>query len=114
MKAEELMVGDWVQLTQSPNKISKIENDRGFYTVWCGGVGTPEDFVEPIPLTPEILEKSGFVNTLPWWMFEDFGVIFNEDGIRASVTGHLSLHIKYVHELQHALRLFGIDKEIEL
>lgn len=113
MKANELMIGDWVLAYGKKTQI-----------VWVGNIrklavrGFPSEFYEdeisPIPLTPEILEKNGFKFTDPWYEFGDFGVIFNKDGIRISITGKLSIYINYVHQLQHALRLYGIEKEVEL
>ena len=82
------------------------------------------------PLTPEILEKNGFENIgddtyqleeKPCWFWVDF---FNHQyGCEYDTSTHeyeddehrLKLYgIPSVHELQHALRLCGIEKEIEL
>lgn len=87
------------------------------------------------PLTPEILEKNEFeckhkgeaLKRLYWilnvgggsvkvkinrglFLFNIFGVPFQHGFYRPFVNKH----IQYVHELQHALRLCGITKEIEL
>ena len=82
--------------------------------------------VEPIPLTPEILEKNGFkkdekLEEMYYW---NWGIGNNcvsydkETGIVRifHVFGYLVfvLPLSYVHELQHALRLCCIEKEIEL
>jgi len=82
-----------------------------------------------IPITPEILENNGFtyVGKKVWqWEEKPFWVWWEEE------THHLGIEIdnssydeeksktimiivqNYVHELQHALRLCGIEKEIEL
>ena len=88
--------------------------------------------VEPIPLTVEILRKNGFIIKKKWaqignfgdsplimWHFIDDPILRNystELEIHQNDTGKVHIHIpcKYVHELQHALRLCGIDKEIKL
>ena len=104
MKANELMIGDWVMVYREGVA------DCGQYFEWQeagrviglgDGVITvryydneeeteSEEDVKPIATTPEILEKNGFK------------------------MKELESNFKYVHELQHALRLCGIEKEIEL
>ncbi len=86
--------------------------------------------LEPLPITPEILEQNNFIKKrfLPEYMkyvyykFElsDIEVrleksmgnwrctIIREDG------GYILVEINYVHELQHTLRLLKVDKEIKL
>lgn len=67
MKANELMIGDWVQV---PSLIDNIEH----YDAWCkvkqlrdcdlDVVGFKElnySEIKPIPITREILEKNGFL-----------------------------------------------------
>ena len=142
MKAKELMIGDWVcvtkNFTKKYHKIRALSNDegsvlRGIYVNEYGvknhSIFSPND-TEPIPLTPEILEKNGFENIgddtyqleeKPCWFWVDF---FNHQyGCEYDTSTHeyeddehrLKLYgIPSVHELQHALRLCGIEKEIEL
>ena len=77
------------------------------------------DELKPIPLTPEILEKNGFTKELENGSHYRFALI---DGhIKISILYARGvfewlgpLDFKYVHELQHALRLCGIKKEIAL
>lgn len=91
------------------------------------GVINDIDQVKPIPLTPEILEKNGFVKQA----YD--GWLINEDNSRRLIEyrtdyfdgfliinytkkpfSKISIKLKHVHELQHALRLCGINKEIVL
>ena len=71
MKANELMIGDWVWYNNQPHQIRQLgifgENrDGDDYPAVCvgkpNGVGLilERNEIEPIPLTPEILEKNGF------------------------------------------------------
>ena len=127
MKANELMIGDWV-LDKKTNRPYKIigTNDLLFH-----------DDYSHIPLTAEILEKNGFKqgfipalktksslllvanigedyievrfdrrNIAIWLDYDE-----NGDGIYSDYLLPLPI---YVHELQHTLRLCGIDKEIEI
>lgn len=121
MKANDLMIGDWVNLYDSPIKINiddlgVIERDETYDKgVHC----------EPIPLTEEILEKNGFKKVekdlfhlgqssigVDTWLGIDNNVIYVDalyhDGEIAFCK------CEYVHELQHALKMCGIDKEIIL
>ena len=142
MKAEDLMVGDWVKplrekLKGTPGKV--VTPDGGCNICWidCEEYSclVPCDELEPIPLTPEILEKNGFENDF----YEDVSVAdyhsirvegyslkgkvdgwddFLIDFCNGSVNVVTDFHgefrgeIGYVHTFQHALKLCGIEKEI--
>lgn len=124
MKAEELMIGDLLIVNKEGLCIKKgsvvrvrgIDADNTFWSgellgsatchpldntqfdsgIWC-------DFLDPIPLTPEILEKNGLSKN---------GVdlaLFDRDGGHDYVCG---AKLDSVHELQHVLKLCGINKEI--
>lgn len=124
MKATDLMVGDWV--------ICNYYSDKPCYIQF--GVGDFQklgfEFCDPIPLTHEILEKNGFEVT------RNMSSSGNKDVWSLRVSKNKVFHIiehhnkrkfpyfwielgsnsdiKYVHQLQHALRLCEIEKEIEL
>ena len=114
MKAEELMIGDWVQFPYGIRKVTELDSflDRVL----------SEDFsvteVDAIPLTPEILKENGFVySELPFeqsWQQYGLSLYAGGDGYRINCGENVALVIDSVHQLQHALRLCGIDKEIEL
>ena len=139
MKANELMVDDWVQTKEvhTPDyyqpsykrRVAQI-NDFGVELFFLDRYGNKcygskkFDHIEPIPLTAEILENNG-------WEYEDCGSESYEDeyytisddfDIHIGYNGFYeirtidgrNIEIKYVHELQHVLKLCGIDKEIEL
>ena len=107
MNTKELMIGDWVYGTEKKKygRVDKLEHD------------VEDESVEPIPLTEEILKKNGFLGN-------DYGeIIIGEWRIMCDCSNVAILHnehvdidipIRYVHELQHALKLCRIDKEIEL
>lgn len=129
MKANELMVGDWIYRPCCSDQVKEIrhigvigiDNMRGLIAF---------SEIEPIPLTPEILEKNG------WYYNNEDEKFFPETwvggglklqgaddcGYRIVVTSdyddedtnNTPFIILYVHELQHALRLRRIEKEITL
>lgn len=129
MKTDVLMIGDWV--TNSINnkyyKVSsltsdvELEGDR--FIFYC-----PCDDIEPISLTPEILEK----NFEPLDMEGEYFGFYDEyfevevsvytdgiwevkiDEIEMGGVRSWRMYVSYVHELQHTLRLCNIDKEIIL
>ena len=139
MKATDLMIGDWVMYgyfhyeTGEPIErvfqITQIEAELGDYYVWSedGRMCHPE-LLNPIPLTPEILEKNGWNNTAPgFWQIsiENMGLLWQDCNKMFQIIDHTPyeaidfrmsarLLISAVHELQHALRLCGIEKEIVL
>ena len=135
MKANELMIGDWVYSTfcDKPCKVVGVEQyGSGYANVKVTNVSDTKDInsLISIPLTKEILEKNG-------WKYNDEDAKFfpqtwvggglmlqgaDDCGYRIVVTSdyddedtnNTPFVIIYVHELQHALRLRRIKKEIEL
>ena len=132
MKAKELMGGGWVRNIYGvkgwvfdiryykdgfgERYVIKLAYDDKGESYAC-----PEmDLIEPIPLTPEILEKNGFkdmgffgkLEIGPWRLICDSSnlAVLHE----GREEEYINIPISYVHELQHALRLVGIEKEIEL
>ena len=140
MKANELMIGDWIEPHQCriPTVYARVEG------IYPDGITIDKaervfsfDEIHPIPLTPEILEKNGFEKkdmTMPriegqhewvYWQNMDTCVCLwtrelhddPKEGwmLRIERPGkNLTIAIQKIHELQHALRLCGIEKEIEL
>ena len=121
MKATELMVGDWVLCPDNMQRQVRYLQVRPS-VIGIGGSSYDEDEIQPIPLTPEILEYNGFS------LQSDKGKLFKLDTYwLGSELGGFRIHrlnkgdyqlglakIRNVHELQHALRLCGINKEIEI
>lgn len=127
MKVDELMIGDWVIVHARIDRTAKIETvDLHSVKTSIGGPWIFDE-IDPIPLTPEILEKNG-------WKHKYYGIyrqtigetitidIFPEGCSVEDDRGSPNLYrlryhlpaLKFVHELQHALRLCGIEKEITL
>ena len=108
---------DWVHLVDdnTPRQVDWIRSGEvGLF--WNKTVTPP--YLEPIPLTTEILEKNGFVwDNLPISQcWEQYGLIIYPagGGYRMNCGQNVSFKIDSVHELQHLFKLCGIDKEIEL
>lgn len=129
MKAEELMIGDWVQSDRLIEpKAAKYSGHFSHYTPAKGkpytrlelmynpncGSQIPEDDVKPIPLTEEILKKNHFkwIKTWEaWCIFAENGgsimLMKIEDSFCVSGT---NIPCSYVHELQHILRLVRLNE----
>lgn len=114
------MIGDWVQI-QYRDKMVKVTGiyDGKIYTNAIGPL--MEDEFAPIPLTPEILEKNGMILSLCGAFFpedEHYVLEISVDGGRIfwTINGYEYdiMCLRFVHELQHALRLCGITKEIQI
>ena len=129
MKIDELMIGDHIIAYNQFKIIRKIDKKKN--EVYCEeSITSIEDKdIHPIPITSEILEKNGFKEDVHnCSIFYDWSNLDGDDvTLRRYPCGYFELHITdnenlrnvrfpidYVHELQHALRLCGIDKEIEL
>ena len=143
MKAKDLMIGDWVYIYHPTRERTPVKVD-GVWIETIERIDnglTREDspmfrIVEPIPLTTEILEKNGFEKhdfKFIWTLrTKEYKVQIEWKGKTMLEIGH-NFTIKdeqgrydnvtyirgwqeniYVHELQHALRLCGINLEIKL
>ena len=116
MKANELMIGDWVQVPSELNRYKKLRSTFDM---------DEAVLYKPIPLTPEILENIGF-EPQPniGYVIDDYDgtqVIYDRwnNNLRIIKDYKTCLDIRTfndlsVHELQHALKICGIEKEIEL
>lgn len=104
MKATELMIGDWCKM--------KLSSGTTWFTDKVGCI-SPDNGMEyePIPLTPEILEKNGFEKKGIKLIARE-GVYYIDVvdcGTEFKVIDE-NIIIHFVHELQHALRLCGLDE----
>ena len=119
MKATELMISDWVQSKAHDGKIlyTKIEalDVRGTTKhILSSNRWIDDDEFEPIPLTSAILEKNGFRNDNPEFVFRNESVLvkirlgrFCKFDITTDKCYYATSNIIHVHELQRALRLCG-------
>lgn len=130
MKSNELMIGDWVLFNGNSKKVtSLLVTDLGIDQIYVFGkscqVATINEYIEPIPLTAEILEKNGwkyenYANEYStegeeYFVYEDFDIYINNDGkFQITSMDTININLDYVHQLQHALKLCGINKTIEL
>lgn len=140
MKAKELMVGDYVLVRPSmmPIQVAAIHKKKVAYHATGDRLTWVMDgLIEPIPITPEILEKNGFKMKqkegesnfeyvaageryiIEFLFFRE--TIYNvstllecELGFSGGLDRIHKCNVRFVHELQHALRLCGIEKEIVL
>ena len=131
MKAEELMIGDWVYNTHNrqPEQVCEI---REHMVMLAYNDLYDYDEIEPIPLNDEILQKNGFRRVGERWGCGDelnsyyFGngqdidihLPTNSDKYMLVIRDHVSpdpdyqliLRLKYVHKLQHALKEYKYEK----
>ena len=117
MKCKELMVGDLVSHNEVLIQIIFVGNGYANYEDEEGGPCQLDDKYyppEPIPLTPEILEKNGWKETQYWYEYQDGNNTIQccLPDMRGRINGIEIEHFKceYVHQYQHLLRLCGLDE----
>ena len=137
MKANELMIGDWVKIKghldyDKVREIARDESMQWYISFACSATLFRAYEFEPVPLTPEILEKNGWIQCKYETcksLYEYKGLhlrhtmikrsngrwVANVDGIVEKFPDEythsfLRINVFYVHELQHALRLCGLDE----
>ena len=137
MEITELMIGDIVQYLDGKKLITvvvvKVDGSGNVVRLKQKNghkFNTTVDYLRPIPLTPEILEKNGFRivfdGELHVSYFQDIESFHTEvkvdkigiyqklsmlDGLGNGVT---IVECKYVHQLQHAFSICKINKQISL
>ena len=125
MLCKELQYGDWVSAGGGlPMQITNVGEDYA-YATWEENEGDPWEFndkdeqPQPIMLTPEILEKNGFikVNSQRY----DYGYPDTDCYVKVNPKKNM-IHVNgrnansnlyshsFVHELQRVLRLCGLDE----
>ena len=141
MKANELMIGDIVQFNGSPYIIEEISKKGWVHmTDPVHNLRVPMssdyilDFIEGVPLTKDILETNGWksLNNKAWLgltigcdevnimlgnnyaEIEYLNMCYNpEDPAEVNFGANFEFPRKVcVHELQHIMRMYDIDKEI--
>ena len=140
MRQNELMVGDWVKLdfydvpygdeeeaVWKNGKITAIHHGNWVDVNFGGRLDECDIEVEdirPIPLTHEVLIKIGFEKFKSPMGREYYEIPMEKAYIRfdTDFAGRIQgpngnfeyKNIMFVHELQHAFRMLGIEREIEL
>lgn len=124
MKATELMIGDWVRQKHSGLLLQVSEIVPPYIRAKGEDGQFKESTIEPIPLTPEILVGNGFVlfngrEKMYRWKYDNEVWVtadFKSDVPWVSVVNTCFQSIPYcpyLHQLQHALLLCGIVKELK-
>ena len=133
MYAKDLMINDWVSINDSNFQVKVIKKNGVIKLYENTKFGEHEinfnsdyieEFIQPIPLTPEILEKNGYKFNYLYYEKEGYPAIelgskkgiYNIGKVYFSDDGDPDIHVytscQYVHELQHVLKICGIEKEI--
>jgi hypothetical protein len=105
MKANELRIGNWVNVTDKDYQVTQIL-ERG---VNCGHIGAMYDLVKPIPLTEEWLVNHGEgIDFEGDYMFVWRGIVWyyrmSDFSVRRDYKQKNKINwveIKYVHQLQN-------------
>lgn len=126
ISVSDLSVGDWVRvINQFDAQIYGYHCESGSLSLKTRQghlVYYRLEDINPIPLTPEILEKNGFTHD-KWskkiWRYEDeeSEVVYYIENNGLEITTDdckINMVCKSVAELQHALRLAKVGKEIIL
>lgn len=114
----DLSVGDWVCAKMAkwdyddiditpPMQVVRIDDNEVVLSLrWVEHCAFVDD-LRPIEITAEVLEKNGFSDA-------DFSLVINPKSDKLCESKGGSIDVKYIHELQHLLRLAKIRKEIIL
>ena len=121
MEAKELMIGDKVMV----KVLSQIPNTYVLHT-WTANDYSRDIQVKPIPLTAEILEKDGWERDIDKeWEYNNSHILphycyqWEKQNVKIEMyaglegfTINLIIGRRFyaVHELQHVLRLYGLDE----
>ena len=131
MTGKDLMIGDLVYRPACYDVVTEIRKDGIIGSDSLRGL-IPFSEVEPIPLTDEIMAKnfsqyseSCEPNFSKDYLVTDIGATITYDVVTRliglpvrNIAGDWEFYsiteIRYVHQLQHFLRILNIEKEIQL
>ena len=128
LKISDLSIGDYVCYCDRVYKVYSIEesglvraNNKSYS---CPHIMKHIDYIDPIPITAEILEKNGFERSTSqfivyhtdkvWISYDKPSGTWSVTMYINDFTSNLHANILHIHQLQHALRLAGVEKEINL
>lgn len=128
MKTTDLMVGDYIYTNSLVDSIQEVAEIYQKGVITKGGWSLLEDELRPILIAPDILKKSGWKWDKQYaYLLHDLNmeiVWYKHEGILRDYYQHKNGSkemiylsrpgLKYIHELQHAFRMLGIEKGIEL
>lgn len=128
IQANELRIGNWVQMQDVPNGSEMPGSMFQWDSAHWWDVETSRlrvSMLNPIPLTPEILEKCGFHKHNNAWVLDDFSetdynkdffTIWNiHDGNYHLNTTNFPVELHSLHQLQNLyFALTGTELNIEL
>ena len=112
MRADELMIGDWVQDKYGNSiQVREILGD-GINGEWddgeLDGVEAVYDDIKPIPIDEDILDKNGWVGAGNNMLVKQPYRITKADKVWGLAIGLAYIaEIRYVHELQNIMRMTG-------
>ena len=126
IKISDLSVGDWVLNHRDyPTKVQVITTEGNLFLgeldakpEHCTHLWVQD--IKPVPITAEILENNGFERLLDRDLFyhseSGLEVAFEDGEWEHTINLHeYTIHtISGVHHVQHLLRFYGFDKEINL
>lgn len=114
VRAEELRCGNKVLISTEISDVTCISVDGiSASSKTAHYAFEPFEFVQPIPLTPEILVKCGFEDWSGDTQYGKFGLVMNDINIifaykikekifeRVDVDEFSIYHINYIHQLQN-------------
>lgn len=119
MRADELMIGDWVlDACGNPIQVKELLED-GINGEWdggeCYGLAELYDDIKPIPIDEDILEKNGWVGAGTNTFVKKPYMLTKADkvwGVANVMTNFAE--IRYVHELQNIMRMTGYQGEFKI
>ena len=131
MRQDELMIGNWIwfKTNKTAAVVTEIYKTLDAVPREMVALNAPPglrycvsmDKIEPIPLTDAILKDNGFqyhhknfASLAPDYPFQlELVEWLNESGTGLWTVGGL-IKIRFVHELQNALKICGIQKQINI
>lgn len=127
IKITDLSIGNLVEYDREHYRVIQIDEESQHVLI-SGLSGVKDkhiDYIEPIYIKSEILQRNGFVDE-EMLGYDDFTTdnlyITRQHGDKYwslrifvdNIVPKVRCSIQHLHQLQNALRLAGLDKEIEL
>lgn len=121
LKISDLSVGDWVLMNGEPAQALRLTMaGRTIFKGLSSRIYSSVDDISPLPIVPDILDANGWQRNeedeyMEYYVSPTSCIAHTKGTLRYRLeTPQASVVCWNIHQLQQALRLAGVDQEINL
>src|SRR5690348_942510 len=110
IKANKLRIGNLFEVYDNVNRVDAVSEEKIRFKNSKGTFYVDPENINPIPLTPEILERCKLGDEISLYPYANSGFGIQIEGF---TDQGINVSIKYLHQLQNAYFVL-MDEELEI